>query len=65
MATSDTLSRGHSVCQNEPATGPLGVNISAFRFKLHFQKFWKCDLRLLFLLNHKSGGVAQISLGGS
>ena len=36
MATSDTLLRGHSVCWNEPATGPLGVNISASRFKLHF-----------------------------
>ena len=24
---------------NEPAAGPLGVNISASRFKLHFQKF--------------------------
>ena len=37
--TFDALSRGHSVCWNEPATGPLGVNISASRFKLHFQKF--------------------------
>ena len=35
-ATSDTLSSGHSVSWNEPATGPLGVNISASRFKLHF-----------------------------
>ena len=51
-ATSDTLSSGHSVSWNEPATGPLGVNISASRFKLHFQKFRKCDLRLLFLLTH-------------
>ena len=51
-ATSDTLSSGHSVCWNEPATGPLGVNISASRFKLHFQKFRKCYLRLLFLLTH-------------
>ena len=33
MAASD---RGHSVCWNEPATGPLDVNISASRFKLHF-----------------------------
>ena len=48
----NALSRGHSVCWNEPATGPLGVNISASRFKLHFQKFRKCDLRLLFLLTH-------------
>ena len=39
MATFDALSRGHSVCWNEPATGPLGVKISASRFKLHFQKF--------------------------
>ena len=31
--------RGHSVCWKEPTTGPLGVNISASRFKLHFQKF--------------------------
>ena len=30
---------GHSLCWKEPATGPLGVNISASRFKLHFQKF--------------------------
>ena len=46
VATSNALSRGHSVCWNEPATGPLGVNISASRFKLHFQKFgnviWGC-----------------------
>ena len=27
------------VCWKEPATGPLGVNISASRLKLHFQKF--------------------------
>ena len=33
MAASD---RGHSVCWNEPATGPLDVNISASRIKLHF-----------------------------
>ena len=39
MATSNALSRGHNVCWNEPATGPLGMNISASRFKLHFQKF--------------------------
>ena len=38
-ATSDDLLHGHSVCWNEPAVGPLGVNISASRFKLHFQKF--------------------------
>ena len=38
-ATSDALSRGHNVSWNEPATGPLGVNISASRLKLHFQKF--------------------------
>ena len=44
MATLDALSRGHSVCRIEPATGPLGVNILASRFKLHFQKFKKCDL---------------------
>ena len=38
MAASDAdaLLRGHSVFWNEPATGPLGVNIAAFRFKLHF-----------------------------
>ena len=35
----NALSRGHSVCWNEPATGPLGVNISASWFKLLFQKF--------------------------
>ena len=35
----DALLRGHSVFWNEPATGPLGVNIAAFRFKLHFLKF--------------------------
>ena len=36
MAASDALPRGHSLCWNEPATGPLGVNISASRCKLHF-----------------------------
>ena len=36
MATSDAFLRGHSVCWNEPATGPLSVSISASRFKLHF-----------------------------
>ena len=38
MAASDAdaLLRGHSVFWNEPATGPLGVKIAAFRFKLHF-----------------------------
>ena len=41
MAASDALLRAYSVCWNEPATGPLGVNISASRFKLHFQKFGK------------------------
>ena len=35
MVASDTLLRSHSVCWNEPATGPLVVNISASRFKLH------------------------------
>ena len=35
-AASDALPRGHSVCWNEPAMGPLGVNISDSRFKLHF-----------------------------
>ena len=35
----DALLRGHSVFWNEPATGPLGVNIPAFRLKLHFKKF--------------------------
>ena len=41
MAASDAdaLLRGHSVFWNEPATSPLGVNISAFRLKLHFKKF--------------------------
>ena len=39
MATFDALSRGHSMCWNEPATGPPDVNISASRFKLHFKKF--------------------------
>ena len=39
MAASDAIPRGHSVCWNEPATGPLGVNISASGFKLHFQNF--------------------------
>ena len=38
MAASDAdaLLCGHSVFWNEPATGPLGVNIAAFQFKLHF-----------------------------
>ena len=35
----DALLHGHSVFWNEPATGPLGVNIPAFRLKLHFKKF--------------------------
>ena len=41
MAASDADAplRGHSVFWNEHATGPLGVNISAFRFKLHLKKF--------------------------
>ena len=39
IATSGALSRGHSVCWNEPAAGSLGENISASRFKLHFHKF--------------------------
>ena len=39
MATSDALSRGHSMCWKKPLAGPLGVNISVSRFKLHFQKF--------------------------
>ena len=30
------LLRGHSMCWNEPATGPLGEKISASRFKLYF-----------------------------
>ena len=40
MAASDADAplRGHSVFWNEHATGPLGVNISAFRFKLHLKK---------------------------
>ena len=33
MATSDALPRGPSVCWNEPATGPLGVKVSASRFR--------------------------------
>ena len=41
MAASDadTLLCGNGVYWNEPATGPLGVKISAFRLKLHFKKF--------------------------
>ena len=39
MVASDALLRGHSVCWNEPATGPLGMNISASRLKLHFKEF--------------------------
>ena len=43
---SDALSRGHSVCWNESATGPLGVHILASWFELHFKKFrdgiWVC-----------------------
>lgn len=39
MVASDAFSRGHSLRWKEPATGPLGVNISVSRFKLHFQKF--------------------------
>ena len=34
MAAPDALLRGH---RYEPATGPLGANISASRFKLHFR----------------------------
>ena len=33
---SDAFLRGHSMCWNEPATGPLGEKISAFLFKLYF-----------------------------
>ena len=36
MAASDTPLRDHSVCWNELATGPLGVDILASQFKLHF-----------------------------
>ena len=36
MAALDALLRDHNVCWNERATGPLGVNISASQFKLHF-----------------------------
>ena len=39
MVASDALLRGHSVCWNEPATGPLGMNTSASRLKLHFKEF--------------------------
>ena len=40
MGTSNARKRAFgSVCWNEPTTGPLGVNISASRLKLHFQKF--------------------------
>ena len=35
----DAFLHGHGVFWNEPATGPLGVNISAFRLKFHFKKF--------------------------
>ena len=35
----DALLRGNDVFWNEPATGHLGVKISAFRLKLHFKKF--------------------------
>ena len=34
MVASDALLRGHSVCWIEPATGPLGMNISASRLKV-------------------------------
>ena len=34
MAASDALLSGHSVCWNEPTTGPQGVNISASRFSI-------------------------------
>ena len=36
MAASDARPRGHSVCWNEPATGPLGMNISASWFQVAF-----------------------------
>ena len=36
------------VCWKEPATGPLGVNISASRLKLQFQKFGDDTLRSSF-----------------
>ena len=35
----DALLHGYSVFLNEPATGTQGVNIPAFRLKLHFKKF--------------------------
>ena len=39
MAAYDALRCGHSACWNEPAMGPLGVDILAFRFKMHLKKF--------------------------
>ena len=36
VSDADALLRGNGVIWNEPAKGPLGVNILAFRFKLHF-----------------------------
>ena len=36
VSDAEALLRGNGVIWNEPAKGPLGVNILAFRFKLHF-----------------------------
>ena len=38
-AAFDVLLRGLSMSWNEPPTSPIGVNILASWFKLHFQKF--------------------------
>ena len=51
MAASDTPLRDHSVCWNELATGPLGVDILASQFKLHFLEIRNCNLWLLSLSN--------------
>ena len=36
VSDAEALLRSNGVIWNEPAKGPLGVNILAFRFKLHF-----------------------------
>ena len=44
------LARDHSLCRNEPATGPQGVN--GFSIQVAFLEVRKRDFRLFFLLNH-------------
>lgn len=39
VSDANALLRDNGVFWNEPAKGPLGVNILAFRFKMHLKNF--------------------------